>query len=100
MSTNANVHQPVEQTTPGHILSLLDDLPPESLNLVERFVQFLQEQVRLGKPVVVASEQEERPSYRYPTVPLPPSALDGLIGIMPPVGGNALADTESLYDEV
>jgi len=38
--------------------------------------------------------------YLYPTVPLPPSSLDGLVGIMPRVGGDALADTESLYDEV
>lgn len=50
--------------------------------------------------MVVVTEQEERPPYLYPTVLLPPSALDGLIGIMPPVGGDALADTEALYDEV
>jgi hypothetical protein len=43
---------------------------------------------------------EERPPYVYPTVPLPTSVVDGLIGIVPPVGGDALADTEALYDEV
>ena len=46
------------------------------------------------------SVREEQPSYVYPTVPLPTSVVDGLIGIVPPVGGDALADTEALYDEV
>jgi hypothetical protein len=46
------------------------------------------------------SGKEERPPYVYPTAPLPTSVVDGLIGIVPPVGGDALADTEALYDEV
>lgn len=101
MQVDTNV-QPAVRVTQGRIVSLLDGLPPESLSLVERFVQFLREQARRGEPVVIASTsvREERPPYVYPTVPLPASALDGLIGIMPPVGGDALADTEALYDEV
>lgn len=85
--------------TQSRILTLLDGLPPESLAVVERFVQFLHEQARHGQPVVAISEQEETPVYHYPTVPLPASILDGLVGVMPPVGGDALADTEALYDE-
>ena len=81
-----------------HLLTLLDDLPPASLALVERFVEFLHEHAQRGQPVVMLSEQEEKPPYLYPTVTVP--TLDGLIGIMPPVGGDALADTEALYDEV
>ena len=88
------------QTASSRILSLLDDLPEESLSVVEQFVQFLREQAQQGRSVVVTSENEEHPPYLYPTVPLPPSSLDGLVGIMPRVGGDALADTESLYDEV
>ncbi len=80
-----------------HILALLEDLPPESLPLVERFVQFLREQARRGQPVVV---REERVPYIYPNVPVPASSLDGLVGIMSSVDGDALADTEALYDEV
>jgi len=38
--------------------------------------------------------------YRYPTVSLPLPSLDGLIGIMPGIKGDALADTEALIDEV
>jgi hypothetical protein len=37
--------------------------------------------------------------YCYPTVPLPASALDSLVDIMPPVGGDALSDTEALYNK-
>ena len=99
MSANIETQVPARLTR-DHILSLLDDLPPESLAVVEQFVRFLREQTRQGRPVVSVSEEKDRPSYRYPTVPLPVSALDGLVGIMPPVGGDALADTEALYDEV
>jgi len=87
-------------TAKNRILSLLNDLSPENLTVVERFVQFLREQVQRDQPIVAVSEKEERPPYLYPTVPLPASVLDGLIGIMPPVEGDALADTEALYDEV
>jgi hypothetical protein len=38
--------------------------------------------------------------YCYPTVSVPLSSLDGLIDIMPGIEGDALADTEALYDEV
>ena len=89
MGTDANVQR--------HILALLQDLPPESLTLVKQFVQFLREQARRGQPVVV---REERARYMYPNVPVPASSLDGLVGIMPEVEGDALADTEALYDEV
>ena len=87
-------------TARNRIFSLLNGLSPENLTVVERFVQFLREQVQRDQPVVAVSEKEERPPYLYPTVPLPASVLDGLIGIMPPVEGDALADTEALYDEV
>jgi len=99
MSENADTQTAV-RATQGRIVALLDGLPPESLTLVERFVQFLRDQARRGQPVVSASVREERPPYIYPTVPLPASALDGLVGVMPPVEGDALADTEALYDEV
>jgi len=82
------------------IVNVLDRLPGESLTVVDQFVRFLENQAQQGRPVVAAAEALEKPRFRYPTVPLPPSSLDNLIGIMPPVGGDALADTEALYDEV
>jgi len=81
------------------IIEMLNDLPPESLVVVEQFIQFLRQQAQQGRAVVTVAG-ESAPPYLYPTVPVPASALEGLIGIMPPVEGDALADTEALYDEV
>ena len=97
MDTDVNV-QTRERTVQSHILALLDDLPPESLTVVEQFVQFLHEQAQRGQPVVV---RDERVPYAYPTVPVPASSLDGWLDLAPEgYEGDALADTEALYDEV
>ncbi|MCP4710110.1 MAG: hypothetical protein GY869_15915, partial [Planctomycetes bacterium] len=53
----------------NHILTLLDDLPPESLTVVEQFILFLRQQAQQGQPVVNASDMAS-PPYRYPTVSL------------------------------
>jgi hypothetical protein len=87
------------QRTKRKIDELLEGLPLQSLVVVEQFVRFLREQAQRGQPVVTASG-EKLASFRYPTVPVPPSVLDGLVGLMPPVEGDALADTEALYDKV
>ncbi|MDI6770675.1 MAG: hypothetical protein QMD04_13515 [Anaerolineales bacterium] len=84
--------------TRNNITSLLAELPPENLRLVEQFVHFLREQARQGYTVVTAPAKKKRQLYLYPTVAVPARSLDGLIGIMPPVGGNALKDSEALYD--
>jgi hypothetical protein len=89
--------QTVSQGTKERIHQLVDDLPPASLTVVERFVAFVHDQARQGEPVIVAPGGDLAP-YRYPTVSLPASALSRLVGLMPPVGGDALADTEALYD--
>ena len=99
MSENTSAQKPARATR-NRIIALLEDLPPESLALVERFIQFLRDQAQRGQPVGSGPVREKRPPYVYPTVPLSASVLDGLIGIMPPVEGDALADTEALYDEV
>ena len=84
--------------TDTNLTSLLTELPPESIQLVEQFARFLREQNRLGRKIMVTRERGKRQPYLYPTVSAPASSLDGLIGIMPPVGGDALKDSESLYD--
>jgi len=83
---------------PADLASLLADLPPESVQVLEQFARFLREQARLGQRIEVAQGKDKRQPYLYPTVSLPASSLDGLIGIMPPVGGDALEDSESLYN--
>lgn len=97
---NTNSHT-TPQATYNHLLSLLDDLPPESLTVVERFVEFLREQARRGQPVVTLLEQKKKPPYLYPTIGVPASSLDRWLNLVPEgYEGNALADTETLYDEV
>ena len=84
--------------TKQKINKLLDDLPEASLTVVEQFVEFVHDQAQHGQSVVIAADHKPRP-YHYPTVPVLPSVFDGLAGLMPPVGGDALADTEAIYDE-
>jgi hypothetical protein len=83
---------------PADLASLLADLPPESLRVLEEFARFLHEQARLGQRIEVAQGKDQQQPYLYPTVSLPASSLDELIGIMPPAGGDALEDSESLYN--
>jgi hypothetical protein len=80
-----------------HLQDLLSDLPPDSLSAVEQFVQLVREQAQHGQTLRAVAE---RPAYLYPTVLLPADSLDALIGVAPAVGGDALADTEALYDGV
>lgn len=99
MNTNADLKTST-RATQSRIVSLLNELPPESLALVERFVEFLHDQARRGQPVGV-SVQEKRTGYAYPTVTVPASSLDRWLDLIPEgYEGDALADTEALYDEV
>ncbi len=84
----------------AHLLSMLDELPPEGLKLVEEFVQFLRQQVLKAKPAETVAVKESQKPYLYPTVTMPAESMRDLIGIMP-VGyeGDALEDSEALYDE-
>ena len=80
------------------ITTLLAELPPESLTVVEQFVRFLHEQAQSGLPVVTV--QETGAFYEYPTIAAPPSSLDGWMNlVMEGYEGDALVDTEALYDE-
>lgn len=87
------------QVTERAISELLNDLPPESLAVLKQFVEFLREQAQRGQPVVLASGAETHP-YRYPTVAAPASSLKGWVNeLTEGYDGNALADSEALYDE-
>lgn len=90
----------VKPVTQHHILDLLNDLPPESLVVVEQFIQFLHQQAQQGQPVVTVFDKPT-PYYRYQTVLLPASTLDGWLKLLSEgYEGDALADTEALYDEI
>jgi hypothetical protein len=81
------------------ILPLLETLPPESLTVVEQFVRFVHELAQEGQ-VVETSKPKGRAPYLYPTVPVPASSLAQWVNLLPEgYDGDALADTEALYDE-
>ncbi len=89
------------QSTRQTILDLLDELPPESLTMVETFIRFIRDQAQREKPGIVAPDSAGLPRFRYPTVPVPACSLDKWMDLVPQgYEGDALADTEALYDEV
>jgi hypothetical protein len=86
---------PAVQKERQKIIALIDELPAASLPLVETFIRFMQTQ----QPDKTSEKSKQTP-WLYPTVPVAPESLDRLIGIMSDVEGDALLDTEAIYDEV
>ncbi len=88
------------QVTKQRIITLLEELPPESLAVIEQFAEFLYQKAQPNQFVSVVSERQSHP-YHYPTVPVPMSVFEELEDVLPDgYDGDALADTEALYDEV
>lgn len=86
-----------QSATLTHLQDLLSDLPPDSLSAVEQFVQLVREQAQHDQTLKVVAE---RPAYLCPTVLLPADSLDRWLNLSPTgYDGDALADTEALYDE-
>ena len=98
--TTDTAAEDLTQIVKERILPLLEELPSESLAVVERFVAFLHEQARQGQTVTVTLKKAAHPPYRYPTVRVPPSSLSRWLDLVPEgYEGDALADTEALYNE-
>lgn len=86
------------QATQEHIRVLLAELSPDNLAFVEQFVLFLRDRMQSPAPLVA---REKRVPYLYPTVPVPASKLDAWMNLVPEgYDGDALADSEALYDDV
>lgn len=85
-----------QQATRQTILALLDELPPDSLPMVETFIRFMQTQ-----QTAVAELHQEQTPWRYPTMRVPAASLDNLLSLLDEgYEGDALVDTEAIYDEV
>jgi len=94
-SLRAAEHEPVRSYEES-LSGLLDDLPTENRMMVEQFVRFLHNR-KPGRPATTL----EQPHFRYPTVPLPASSLDAWVNLLPKgYEGDALADTEALFEAV
>ena len=94
---NADIRTEISvKAAQDRILALLTSLPPEGLAATEQFLDLLRKYV-----VYPSAPQSDLLPYHYPTVSLPASSLDDWLNL-PAAGyaGDALADTEALYDEV
>lgn len=82
MTVSDSTHATIQTIT-----ALLEGLPPESLARVESFVRSLSQSGSAAGPL-------------YPTVAVPASSLKGWEHVLDEgYEGDALADTEALYDE-
>ncbi|MBU6359658.1 MAG: hypothetical protein KGS46_06490 [Chloroflexi bacterium] len=88
------------------IIALVNELPNESLPLLAQFVEFLSSQVTRANTVKTkknidvtgAGVTDTDMRLNYPTVSVPAKQLQSLISLLPAMGGDALADSEALYD--
>jgi hypothetical protein len=77
--------------------AVLDELPPESLEMVRQFAEFLRRQAQQRQPVVTVAEPGA--PYLYPSVATPVAVMQALSGVLVEgYDGDAVADTEALYD--
>jgi len=73
----------------------IEMLPEHILPDLARFIEFLRFKTGEVRPPVPTASAP----YRYPTITLPATTLRELVGIMPSdFEGDALTDTEALYD--
>jgi hypothetical protein len=68
-------------------------LPVEGLLALREFAAFLRQ--RAEQPTSSSAAL-----LRHPTVEMSTDSLVGLMDLLPAIGGDALADTEALYDQV
>jgi hypothetical protein len=85
-------------STPERLQAPLANLSSGSLPVAEQFLRFLRDQARRGQAVKLVAEW---PAYEYPTVALPATSLNNWLNLATDgYDGDALANTEALYDEV
>jgi excisionase family DNA binding protein len=65
-----------------------------------QLVQLPAEDVAAVAQLVARLRQQRQPAVNPLTVEMPADSLLGLMGLLPAIGGDALADTEALYDRV
>ena len=77
-------------TIQDEIVALLNELPMDAQMTVKQFVMFLSDK-----------SEKQNNQHRTQIITVPASSLIGLTGLLTPgYEGNALEDTEALYDEV
>jgi hypothetical protein len=97
---------PTRQTVQDEIAILVQELPYDSLLTLREFGRFLrfQRQQQSTTPVSTSAHEVQPPLFHgrqiyYPLVRVAPAQLLELVGALPSIGGDALADTEAIYEK-
>ena len=77
-----------------------ETIPEVVGRIVLQLVQLPAEDVAAVAQLVARLRQQRQPAVHPLTVEMPADSLLSLMGLLPPIGGDALADTEALYDQV
>jgi excisionase family DNA binding protein len=78
----------------------VETLPEVVGRIALQLVQLPAEDVSAVALLVARLRQQRQAAMHHRTVEMPADSLLGLMGLLPPIGGDALADTEALYDQV
>jgi excisionase family DNA binding protein len=78
----------------------IETLPEVVGRIALQLVQLPAEDVSAVALLVARLRQQRQPAMHHRTVEMPADSLMGLMGLLPSIGGDALADTEALYDQV
>jgi len=78
----------------------VETLPEVVGRIALQLVQLPAEDVSAVALLVARLRQQRQATVHHSTVEMPADSLLGLMGLLPPIGGDALADTEALYDQV
>jgi hypothetical protein len=76
------------------IVGQMNELSVDGLLALRDFAASLRQRTLFREPHISPA------LLRHSTVEMPADSLLGLMNLLPPVGGDALADSESLYDQV
>lgn len=102
MRTQTTFSSPTKGDVQDEIVALMQDLPYDSLLMLREFSHFLRFQIQWRRTAQTNATQAvtfpDTP-VPYPAVRVPPAQLLRLIGAFPPLGGDALADTEAIYEK-
>lgn len=66
--------------------------------MIREFAEFVYIQAKSGRQLRMNVSQQA--AQRYPTQFIPASVLSSLTALLPPMEGDALLDTEAIYDGV